>query len=139
MSALFRSPSRLIPLPAALLAWVALAAPSAAQAIGCEELRQSIADKLARGGLPQAPIAIVDAASLRGGRVLGSCENGTRRLVLQTTEPGQTAALPTSASTALNRPRASEPASMRKPVRKDDVMLVECFDGERYLDGPCRR
>lgn len=91
-----------------------------AHAIGCEELRTSILQKLARAGAPKATIAIVDASQPGPGRVIGSCDTGTKKL-LHTTEASGT------------------PAAPRKMPRKDDEVLVECFDGQRYTDGPCRR
>lgn len=130
------------PLAATLtgLALTALAAQPA-RAIGCDELRSSVADKLARGGLPKVAIAIVDAADRRPGRVLGSCENGTRKLLQVAADasprPGQQAALPAAAVAAAQAPRPDAPPA-RKPVRKDDAMLVECVDGDRITDGPCR-
>ncbi len=58
--------------------------PSASHASGskqCEELRSEIATKLGTAGISPAVIAIVDKDWAGAGKIVGSCENGTKRIV----------------------------------------------------------
>ncbi|MDU9048136.1 MAG: DUF1161 domain-containing protein [Candidatus Electrothrix sp. Rat3] len=47
----------------------------------CEELKSEIATKLATAGISPAVLAIVDRNWAGAGRIVGSCENGTKRIV----------------------------------------------------------
>lgn len=120
------------------LAWAALSA-SPVQAIGCDELRASITEKMKRGGLARVNIVVADAAERSNGRVVGSCETGTRKLVLAPSGP----VTDDEARLAAGQAATSATPAARKPSRKsevrDDEVLVECFDGKHYTDGPCRR
>lgn len=47
----------------------------------CEELKSEIADKLIAAGVPLFSLAIVDKNRTGAGKILGRCENGTKRIV----------------------------------------------------------
>ncbi|MEN9544079.1 MAG: hypothetical protein RLZZ598_912 [Pseudomonadota bacterium] len=97
---------------------VALAcAPAAAQVSNCEPLREQIAARFKAGGLPQVKLVVMEAAASAPGRVVGTCERGTRKIV-QVNE-----------GTAPPRPAA----------RSDDALLTECRDGRVQMGGSCRR
>lgn len=93
-------------------ALLAMAAAPAAQAIGCEELREQIAGKFRSGGVAQPQLAIVDAAASAPGRVVGSCERGARRIVYTPTRGA--------------------------PAPRSDGILTECKDGRVLRGGSCR-
>lgn len=121
---------------APVLIGIALAAlaSSQAQAIGCEELRASIAEKMKRGGLARTQIVVLDAAERSAGRVVGSCETGSKKLVLLSPAGEDEARL------AVHQAAAPAPRkTARRSEARDDDVLVECFDGKQYTDGPCKR
>ncbi|WP_339138728.1 MAG: DUF1161 domain-containing protein [Candidatus Electrothrix sp. GW3-4] len=47
----------------------------------CEELKSEIAAKLVAAGVPSFVLAIVDKDRTGSGKIIGSCENGTKRIV----------------------------------------------------------
>ncbi|MCI5193813.1 MAG: DUF1161 domain-containing protein [Candidatus Electrothrix sp. AU1_5] len=47
----------------------------------CEELKSEIADKLIAAGVPSFSLAIVDKNRTGAGKILGRCENGTKRII----------------------------------------------------------
>ena len=104
---------RLTPCLLAALATV----PAAAQVGNCEPLREQIAARFKAGGLQQVQLMVVDAAASTPGRVVGTCERGTRKIVQVTT--GATAPRP--------------------PARSDESLLTECSDGRVQMGGSCRR
>lgn len=47
----------------------------------CEELKNEIAAKLVAAGVSSFHLAIVDKNRTGGGKIVGSCENGTKRII----------------------------------------------------------
>lgn len=47
----------------------------------CEDLKSEIADKLIAAGVPSFSLAIVDKNRTGAGKLLGRCENGTKRII----------------------------------------------------------
>ncbi|MCI5210252.1 MAG: DUF1161 domain-containing protein [Candidatus Electrothrix sp. ATG2] len=47
----------------------------------CEELKSEIAAKIAAAGVSSFVLDIVDKNRTGGGKIIGSCENGTKRIV----------------------------------------------------------
>lgn len=47
----------------------------------CKELKSEIADKLIAAGVPSFSLAIVDKNRTGAGKILGRCENGTKRII----------------------------------------------------------
>ncbi|MCI5140381.1 MAG: DUF1161 domain-containing protein [Candidatus Electrothrix sp. ATG1] len=47
----------------------------------CEELKSEIAAKLVAAGVPSFVLDIVDKDRIGPGKIIGSCENGTKRIV----------------------------------------------------------
>jgi hypothetical protein len=88
-----------------------------AQAGNCEPLREQIAARFKAGGLAQVQLVVVDAAASAPGRVVGSCERGTRKIV----QLGAGGMPPKAAS------------------RQDEAILTECKDGTVRMGGTCRR
>ncbi len=94
-----------------------LAAPAVQAASNCDAIREQIEAKLRAGGLKSFTLEVVDAEAPPRGKVLGSCERGTRRIV----QVGSgTAAGPA-------RPPSREP------------ILTECKDGRVSMGGDCRK
>ena len=110
--------SALLPLSVALLA-----TPCAAKT--CEELRSEISAKIQAAGVRDFTVTIVDSASGVPGRVVGSCEQGTKKIVyVQATGGG-----------AAKTPTAKTPA----PQPKKSPVLTECRDGTVSMGGDCRK
>ena len=95
-----------------------LAAPAAQAASNCDGIREQIEAKLRAGGVAHFTLEVVDAEAPPRGKVLGSCERGTKRIV----QVGTTTASP------------SAPA---KPAR--EPILTECKDGRVSIGGDCRK
>ena len=100
-----------------------------AQAAGCEALMAQIDAKIRAGGVTQFTLTTVDASAEAGGRVVGTCDLGTKKIVY---EPG-----PTHGAVSATRP-AQQPAPA-PARRRDEPMLTECRDGTVNLGGDCRR
>ena len=81
--------------------WV-FASAAHAQAAGCEALMAQIDAKIRAGGVTQFILTTVDASAEAGGRVVGTCDLGTKKIVY---EPG-----PTHGAVSAGRP-AQQPAS----------------------------
>lgn len=90
----------------------------AGAASNCDPIRAQIEAKLHAGGLSGFRLEVVDTDAPSRGKVLGSCERGTKKIV-------QVGAAVASASAA------SKPA--REPI------LTECRDGRVLMGGDCRR
>ena len=116
-------------LAAVALAFAAGVGTGTSHAAGCEELAAQIDAKIRAAGVAQFTLTTVDAAADAGGRVVGTCELGTKKIVYQ---PG-----PTHGAVPAARP-AQQPAPA--PARtRDEPMLTECRDGTVKMGGDCRR
>jgi Protein of unknown function (DUF1161) len=108
---------------------VVFPAAASAQGSACEPLRINIEDKIRRNGVTNFRILTVDAAAASTGRIVGTCQSGTKKLVyVQGLQPSATSA----SSAAVVSPRAR----VRTPV---EAMITECFDGRVYRDGLCKK
>lgn len=102
---------------AALVASLACGAAIAAPA-NCESIRAGIEAKLERSGLKGYRLQVVDAEAKVPGKVVGSCELGSRKIVYTASA-------------------ASAPAPAAAPARTDRI-LTECRDGTTTY-GDCPR
>jgi hypothetical protein len=101
------------------LLFTAAAASASAQVGNCEPLREQIAAKMKAGGLSQVQLLVVDAGTVSNGKVVGSCDRGTRKIVQVNSRP------------------ATPPA--KAAPRKDEAILTECKDGTVSMGGSCRK
>lgn len=65
----------------AALLILGFSAPAWAQKKPCEELKAEIEAKLKAKGVEKYTLDIVAAGDARDGKIVGSCEGGTRRIV----------------------------------------------------------
>lgn len=65
----------------AALLILGVSAPAWAQKKPCEELKAEIEAKLKAKGVEKYTLDIVAAGDARDGKIVGSCEGGTRRIV----------------------------------------------------------
>jgi hypothetical protein len=89
---------------------------AAGAADNCEAIRAQIEAKFKAGGVVDFTVSTADAALTSGRRVVGSCGNGTKRIVFV---PG---------AAVVQAPRAAD-----KPI------VTECRDGSVSTTGHCRK
>lgn len=107
------------PLLLAALALATAAPGSAAADSNCETIRAGIDAKIRASGVSAFSLTVVPAQAATAGKVVGSCELGTKKIVYVAS--GASGAAPAGA-----RPR-------------DDRILTECKDGSVSLGGDCRK
>lgn len=117
---------------AAVLA--AAAAPSSAQAMDCEQLREQIAGKLRAGGIAQPRLQVLDKDAVTTAAVVGRCELGSRKIVRLADGAGRDAAASAPAAT-----RSPAPPRRAASAATDDDLLTECLDGSVQRGGDCGR
>jgi len=106
-----------------------LLASSASSASTCEELRTQIETKIRANGVAGFSVSIVEADASAPGRVVGTCDRGTRKLVYL--NHGTAGARPSTAA-AQDRPSTA--------VKRDTApILTECADGTVKSNGDCRK
>lgn len=99
-------------------------APAAHAATGCDQLRSEVEGKIAAGGVTRFSVTVVDAnAPVTSGKVVGSCELGSKKLVYETA--------PGTPGTAAVAPPAARGAGSER-------ILTECRDGTVSMGGACK-
>jgi hypothetical protein len=106
--------------PLALMALV-LAPMASHAASNCDTIQAEIADKFRAGGITAFKLSTVDMEASVPGRVVGRCEQGTKKIVFVQEGPAQAPAEPRSAA-----PRRQE-------------VITECRDGTVVAGGDCPR
>lgn len=101
--------------PALVPVLFALACPAGHAGSNCDPLREQIEAKVRASGVSNFTLQVVDAQAKVAGKVVGSCELGTRKIVYN---PGPAAA-----------PAKDKP--------KDAKILTECRDGS-VTYGDCK-
>lgn len=101
-----------------LLCTLAAAGPAVA-ASNCEAIRDQIDAKVRTSGVQRFALAIVEGQAKVTGRVVGTCDMGSRKIVYST----DTAA---GGRAVVARPR-------------DEPLLTECKDGRVSVGGDCRK
>ena len=101
--------------------------PAAHAATACDQLRSEVEGKIAAGGVTRFSVTVVDAnAPVTRGKVVGSCELGSKKLVYEAA-PGAAAAPAAGPATV---PHAASARSER--------ILTECRDGTVSMGGACK-
>lgn len=100
-----------------------------AQAISCDALRSAVEARIRRHGVSDFSLSVIDANQAPNGKVVGSCELGTKKLVYVA---GAQSAAPAAAG-------ARSPRPMTGAKTGGEPMIVECFDGKVYTEGPCKK
>jgi len=109
----------------AAVLWLAFAT---AHAGNCEDIRAGIDTKIKTTGVANYTLTVVDAAASVPGKVVGSCDRGSRKIVY-TKDP------------SANQTPAAAPSPIRsKPSSPNSsTILTECKDGSVSVGGDCRR
>ncbi|WP_372658653.1 DUF1161 domain-containing protein [Hydrogenophaga sp.] len=119
---------------------------TASHAEPCEPIRAKIEANIASNGVTGFTVSTVDADAVAPGEVVGTCDNGSKKIVYAR---GQDAAVaptkpPTPAAAATPdkpaRPAASAATgAANKPARTPDHrILTECRDGTVSMGGDCK-
>jgi hypothetical protein len=116
--------------PARLLGLSLLLAGAASHADNCEAVRSGIESKYRAAGLQDFRVVAVDRQASAAGRTVGSCANGSRKIVFSATRV--TGPTPPGAA-----PRTA-PAAAPRATPHDDI-LTECRDGTASVGGSCGR
>ena len=113
----------LFPLAAmALLACSATA--SHAQGAGCDAIRAQIDAKVRASGVNDFTLSVLDADTPSSGRVVGSCEMGTKKIIYERSASAQ-------------QPQRQPQSPGSKPG-KSSPMITECRDGSVSVGGTCK-
>ena len=116
----------LFPLAAmALLACSATA--SHAQGAGCDAIRAQIDAKVRASGVNDFTLSVLDADTPSSGRVVGSCDLGTKKIIYERSA---------SAPQAPSQPQPEAPGA--KSRSRSSPMITECRDGSVSVGGNCK-
>ncbi len=100
-----------------------------AQAGNCEALRSDIEVRIRSAGVVNPNVTVTDIAEPTRGKVVGSCERGSRKIVYT---PG------TSPSTAAPASGSSSGSGSIQRTKSEPI-LTECRDGTMSVGGTCGR
>ena len=93
----------------AIAASLLIASPVLAQVKPCEELKGEIDAKIRNNGVPAFTLTIVDKDAAEDGKVVGTCEGGTRKIVYKRGEATTAAPAPAPAAAP------AAPAAQKSP------------------------
>ena len=93
----------------------------ASAASNCDDITAQIDAKIRGAGVTRFTLTTVAADATVSGKVVGTCERGTRKIVYE-------------AETDSSSPASSPPAP-----RSNDGILTECKDGSVSIGGDCKK
>lgn len=100
------------------------AAAGHAQGTSCEDIRAQIDAKVRASGVNDFSLAILEADAPSSGRVVGSCELGTKKIVYE------------RSASAQQQPPQSPQQQRSKP--RSSPIITECKDGTVSMGGDCK-
>ena len=109
-------------------------ASGATSAQTCDTIRAQIEAKVRAGGVQQFTLTTVDMGAKVAGKVVGTCDLGTKQIVYTAGPPaggGASAAPAVTAAPAAVRPTPT-------PKKTQPPILTECRDGTVSLGGDCK-
>ena len=112
----------------AFAAILSLALVATAHAGNCEEIRAGIDAKIKGTGVEKYALTIVDAGASATGKVVGSCDRGSKKIVYSK-----------ESSAGETRPAPPAPARSKPTSPKSSAILTECKDGSVSVGGDCRK
>ena len=110
-----------------LAAFAALLQASSSFAVDCEALRAEVESRIRNAGVTQFSVSIVEASASKPGRVVGACDQGSKKLLYVQARPAATG------PTAPVVPGAAAP----RPTKKVEPILTECKDGSVSMNSDC--
>ena len=105
---------------------------AASQADNCEPIREQIEARYKAGGIPTVSLGIVDAGAAVSGKVVGTCGNGAKKIVLLAGTAGTAGTASAAAPASAAVPGAAAPS-------KAPPILTECKDGSVSTSGSCKK
>ncbi len=120
-----QQPSSLSPLVrlAAGLAAACCAAPCLAAGKDCEQLRSEVVRRYQGGGIASPEVQLLPSSAATSGKVVGSCELGSKKLVYLD---------------AKGTPVPASPPVAVRPSPPAAPLLTECKDGTVSMGGSCK-
>jgi hypothetical protein len=94
----------------AIAASLLIASPVLAQVKPCEELKGEIDAKIKNNGVPAFSTTIVDKDAAEDGKVVGTCEGGSKKILYKRGE-----AMSAAPAAPAPAPAASAPAAQKSP------------------------
>jgi Protein of unknown function (DUF1161) len=98
-------------------------------AVSCEDLRAEVESKIRSTGVAQFTVAIVEASASAPGRLVGTCDQGSRKLLYTQAK---------SAAAGTKAPAEPSPSPTRQ-TRKVEPILTECKDGSVSINSDCKK
>jgi hypothetical protein len=98
-------------------------------ALSCDELQAEVEAKIRSNGVSQFSVAVVDANAAAPGKVVGSCDRGSKKLLYQ----------PTGTAVPRTEQAAKPAAPSQRPPRREDPIPTECKDGSISMTGVCKK
>lgn len=129
---------------ALLAALAVLPAQAAGAATSCEALQAQIAAKIRAAGVVQFTLSTVDADASAGGKEVGRCELGRKKIMYArgasvappvAPKVAPPVAPPTAPAAVPNAPRTR--AAPSRPAT--EAILTECRDGTVSMGGDCKK
>jgi hypothetical protein len=105
-----------------------LAAGSATSASNCDDIKLRIDAKIKASGAGGYTLDVVDANAKTAGKVVGSCDLGTRKIVYVAGDP--------AVRLGGGTPAVAAPAPVARS--RNDRVLTECKAGYVVVDGDCK-
>lgn len=120
-------PASQVPRTLSLAAVLSLAFVTA-HAGNCEDIRARIDAKIKTTGVEKYALTVIDAAASAPGKVVGSCDLGSKKIVY-------------NKDPSANQADAAPPSPVRsKPSSpKSSAILTECKDGSVSVGGDCQK
>lgn len=119
-----------------LLVFALLTAPVWAQTTvldNCEPLRERIEGNIASKGVTGFTVTVVDADASAPGDQVGTCGNGTRKIMYL---KGVGVQAPAAAPASAQKPAAAATEKPRAAAK--EPILTECKDGTVSMGGSCK-
>lgn len=136
----------MIPLKASLVFVLLALASASSHADPCEPIRARIEAQIRDAGVAVFSVTTVEVAASVSGEVVGSCDNGTKKIVYakgvapadpaDPAAPAAPAGSPAGAVVPGAKPVLSRP-SVAKPTPERGI-LTECRDGTVSMGGTCK-
>ena len=103
------------------------AAAGHAQGTSCEDIRAQVDAKVRASGVSDFSLSILDADAPSSGRVVGSCELGTKKIVYER-----------SASAQQQQQQPGQPSQQPRGKPRSSPIITECKDGSVSMGGDCK-
>ena len=120
-----------------ILFTLTIASTAGHAADNCEALRARIEANIASKGIAGFTVTTVDAAATLPGQMVGSCDNGAKKIVYARGGSAPAAHPAAQAAQVPAQPAAPRPKATQKGTRDEDI-LTECKDGTVSMGGSCK-